>query len=395
MDKNSASQLLNEINEIYTHLKTPKYKQIELNKWKEYLDQLQGIKQVLSDDITVKKLINAISQFISKLERLDKIRPINEATKAENTDRTLLMNTSERGVNKAIPCINGKNEAPFIWNDELLGGECEISNGQWGANNSMLLDILGYMLLMKEGNDIIPKTQNPIFGDIETIKNRESELEKEDDELPITEGDINPAIEIMKKRKYYVRFDDKDFRELTSKKMNSNSILDLIEKTSLIDFKITYPVRMIKNKKSRQQFYKINVRSRLFELISIDKDIRSTDGAIRCREYYVSFNTILGELFVHNLKTLNFDWIHRDFYHLPGSAQIFYKRFILNHNFPSMSISLSKIAKWLDLSDKNITNLVDTVEKNILEPLRECKFIEYSPNKNGQNGLKYNIKINR
>ncbi len=395
MDKNSAIQLLHEINGVYQNLKTPKYKQRSLKQWKEYLVQLQIIKQFLSGDKTLRIIINAVSQIVAKLEKLDKIRPINKITALENKDRTLLMNTSERGVNKAIPCIRNNNKAPSLIDEESSEGKCEISNGQWGAKNSMLLDILGYMLLMKEGHDIIPKIQNPIFNDIENIKNRESEFKKGEDELPIIEGDDNPAIEIIKQRKYYIHFSDKDFRELTSKKMSSNSIHDLIQKTSRIEFKITYPVRLIKNKKSREQFYKINVSSRLFEFISVDKTFRSSDGAIRNREYYISFSTILGELFVHNLKTLNFDWVHREFYNLPDSAQIFYKKFILNHNYQSLFINLTKIAEWLDLSDKNITNLVATVETNILEPLKNCNFIESYSRKNGQNGLKFNITIHR
>ena len=395
MDKNSAIQLLDETNEFYKHLKTPKYKQISLKKWKEYLDQLQEIKQLLSGDKTLKNLINAMSQIVAKLEKLDKIRPINKITALENKDRTLLMNTSERSVNKAIPCINSKNKSPFSWDDESTGVECEINNGHWGARNSMLLDILGYMLLMKEGNDIIPKIQTPIFNDIEKIKTRESELQNKKDEILDTPSDINLAIKIIKQKKYWVHFDDKIFRELTSKKMNTNSIFDLIHKTYMMDFKIIYPVRIIKDKKSREQFYKINVFSRLFELISIDKDVRTSDGAIRCREYYVAFDTILGELFVHNLKTLNFDWIHREFYNLPGSAQIFYKRFILNHNFQSLSIGLPKISTWLNFSDKNITNLVNTVELNVLNPLRKCGLIKDYKRGNGPNGLKYKIKIDR
>lgn len=388
MDKNSAIPLLKEINEFYTHLKIPKYKQIPLKQWQEYLDQLQDIKQFISGDKTLQNLINAISQIVAKLEKLDKIRPINKITAAENKDRTLLMNMSERGVNKAIPCVSAKNEASFLWIDESTGGKCKINNGQWGAKNSMLLDIFAYMFLMKEGGDLIPKIQNPIFNDIEKIKSRESELQ-------IGKDEVIPAIEIITKRKYWIKFDDKDFRELTLKKMNTNSILDLIHKTFMMDFKITFPVRMIENKKSREQSYMMNVFSRLFEFGYIDKDVRTSDGTIRCREYYVSFNTILGELFVHNLKTLNFDWVHREFYNLPDTAQIFYKRFILNHNFSFLPISLSKISTWLDLSDKNITNLVNTVEKNILDPLKECKFIEDYLKENGQNGIKFNIKINR
>lgn len=58
----------------------------------------------------------------------------------------------------------------------------------------------------------------------------------------------------------------------------------------------------------KEKWYDMHVFSRLFELASIDVDVRK-DGIVQKREYYVIFNTIFGELFVHNLLSKNYDCV--------------------------------------------------------------------------------------
>ena len=389
MDKNSAIQLLNEINKFYMHLKTPKYKQIELKQWKEYLEQLQIIKQFLSGDKTLKNRINAISQIVSKLEKLDKIRPINKVTAAENTDRTLLMNTTERSVNKTIPFMKSVS-IPFSWEDESNGRKGSILNGRWDSANSMLLDMLATIFLMKEGGDLIPKEQDPIFDTLNHISNKEDIIEKQE-----SSNDVDLSIDFIKKRKYYFHFTDKDFRLYTSKKMKSNEILDLLFSTYKMEFKLEYPVRLIRDNKLKEHSYTMILFSKLFDFGYIDLDKRKSDNAVLCREYHLSFDTILGEMFVHNLKTKNYDWVHRDFYHLPETTQFFYRRFILNHNRTSGQIGLDKIANWLNLKDTNINNLVSTVESSIFKILLQCRFIRNYKKINGQNGVKFYYEVDR
>jgi hypothetical protein len=101
----------------------------------------------------------------------------------------------------------------------------------------------------------------------------------------------------------------------------------------------------------------MNMFSRLFEFGYIDKQIRQSDGVVRAREYFVIFNTILGELFVHNLKMGNFDWVRVDLYSLPTSAQIFFRKFILNNDFPTIAINLQRIVQKINLNDKIQANL--------------------------------------
>ena len=389
MDKNSAIQLLNEVNSIYMDLKTPKYKQIPLKQWKEYLDQLQEIKPFLDGDKTLQNLINAISQIVAKREKLDKIRPINKITAAENPDRNILMNTSERSVNKTIPCIKGIS-FPLSWEDESNGRKGSILNGSWDSANSMLLDMLATIFLMSEGGDLIPKKQDPIFDTLDHISNKEDVIDKQG-----SANDSDLSIELIKRRKYYFHFTDKDFRLYTSKKMRSNEILDLLLRTYKMEFKLEFPVRLIRNNKSQEHSYKMTLFSKLFDFGYIDIDIRESDNAVLCREYHLSFDTILGEMFVHNLKTKNYDWVHRDFYFLPETAQFFYRRFILNHNRTSGQIGLDKIANWLNLKDTNINNLVSTVESSVFEILLQCKFISKYLKIDGQNGVKFYYEVDR
>ena len=132
----------------------------------------------------------------------------------------------------------------------------------------------------------------------------------------------------------------------------------------------------------------MNVYSRLFELAE-EPIKKRKDGVIQERRYQVFFSTILGELFVNNLKARFNDKISFKFYTLPDSAQIFYRRIFLHHNFNRREIYLEEIAKTVGLCDSNISNLTKTVERNVLEPLKSYGYIESYEKTEGLNGIKY------
>ena len=136
----------------------------------------------------------------------------------------------------------------------------------------------------------------------------------------------------------------------------------------------------------------MHVFSRLFELASIDVDVRK-DGVVQKREYYVIFNTIFGELFVHNLLSKNHDCVNSDLYKLPSSAQIFYKRFLLYHNFPMTQLNLGTIVREMNFIDTNPTNLANVVEGSILEPLKQNELILSYHKTEGLSGIKYEIRL--
>lgn len=395
MNQDKAIKRLAEINHIYQAQKTPKYKELDFQKWKELHDEQIALKPFLKNNSDFKKLFNAVSQIISKLEKLNRIKPIKRAKKEDGDKPDILMNTSERGVNKSIPCVRNNNDFPFHWYDEKTGIKCTINNGVWNASNYMLMDILSYELLMKIGGGIFPGDLDPTFKSGGDIVNREAELKSTYDQKESFYNDkaMQVKIEMIKKSNCYITFDDKKFRTLTGKKMNSNSIRDLIHRSSNIEFRLVFPVRMFDEGTAKEKPYEINYFSRLCEFGYINKDVRKSDGVVRNRVYYVSFNTMLGELFVHNLKTKNYDFIPRDFYSLPDSAQIFYRKFILNHDFSTMQISLSKIKYWLNLTNNNLSSLNISVGINIFNPLKKCNLIIDFKQQKGPNGIKYHIII--
>lgn len=157
--------------------------------------------------------------------------------------------------------------------------------------------------------------------------------------------------------------------------MSSNDILNLLLETSRVEFKLSFPVRLIgENEKMKEDLFPMNIFSRLFELAYINKNIRK-DGIVQKREYFVVYNTMLGELFVYNLLTQNYDMVDKGLYDLPASAQIFYRRFLHYHNYYSMKLNLTTIIERMNIQNKNMTNVIKGIEQNILNLLKSRRLI--------------------
>ena len=254
------------------------------------------------------------------------------------------------------------------------------------------MDALGYMFLLKEGGDRLPKDCCPIFYDLFDIEARENQLNLtaaiDDEGNDAGELKIEPPEKGIGNR-YSIGFTDKDFRKCTGLALNSSVILNLLLETSRVEFKASFPVRL-KSTGNKENIHRMNFYSRFFELGYEDVTIRK-DGVVQQRRYRVFFNTLLGELFVNNLKARFNDKIDLKLYTLPDSAQIFYRRMLLHHSFPSLEISLSKITNAAGLQDSNESNLIKTVETNILDRLKEHGYIEDYTQANGMSEPKYII----
>ncbi|MBT8294077.1 MAG: hypothetical protein KJN70_12440 [Eudoraea sp.] len=86
---------------------------------------------------------------------------------------------------------------------------------------------------------------------------------------------------------------------------------------------------------------------------------------------------------------INYDWIREDLYSLPASAQIFFRKFIVNNNLPRIPINLGNIAQKLNLIDSNKTNLENSILTNVLEPLKMQGFISSYEKTQGLHGTKF------
>jgi len=380
MNKQEAKNILGKIQREYDQIPYPKYLNADSNDLQKKYDLLREMDEYLKDDFSYAKLINSISQTITRLNR-----------------KGTWINTSERGMNKAIrPYVKKGNQdfVPYEWESDKSGQICSITNGYWDAKNYMVMDVVGYFYLLKEGGDQLPEMSTPIFDDFEGISKREQELvptdkNKTDEAMMITEQDILMMKEAKKK---YVRFNDNQFRKFTGLDLCSNDILDLLRRTAGVEFKVTYPVRMGSGKDSKDKWYSMNVFSRPFEVGYINQDSR-IDGIVQSRVYCIMFYTFLGELFVHNLMTGNYDWVSNNLYHLPQSSQIFYRHFLLHHDYPQTYLNLSTIVERMNFQDSNITNLIANLEINTLNPLVRNGLIISYEKKDGMNGIKYTINL--
>jgi hypothetical protein len=365
MNHQEAQEIFRKIWDEYDRLKYPKYRHIDLEAAKRDLNVLDELKEYLGDDPLFRNIVNSLSQTISKLTIDRKWR-----------------NPSERGINKVIPYMVRKKgqslDLPFQWVEGKSGKLCFLNNGYWGARNYMVMDVVGYFFLLKEGKDLLPQEPRPIFEDLDSISKRE--------------GELNPPQDA--KSRYSVTFTDEDFRKFIASNLSSNEIYQLLHETSQVEFKLVFPVRLTDQKKrSEEKWYTMNYFSRVFELGCIDKE-RRADDVVMLREYTVRFNTLLGELFVHNLLAKNYDWVDTGFYKLPYAAQVFYRRFLLHNDFKAIPISLDNISTKLNYLDSNLANLIKTVEQSILIPLKDYGLIASYEKEEGLGGIKYILKRN-
>jgi hypothetical protein len=392
MDNIEAMALLTKINQEYETVPAPKYRNIDLEQCEELYRRLLELKSEVSETELYKRLLGALSQILERQKRLTIEKPKDSKW----------VNASERGINKAIqPLVRkpGKEiEYPFQGQDPVTGNTCSISNGHWEAKNYMVMDVLAYFYLLKEGGDRVPEQASEIFTDIESIRKRE--LEHEHDVVTgSSSGGLKPLgateIESIMNSKNYIVFNDQDFRKFTGLKLRSNDILALLQETSRVEFKLVYPVRLKDEKgKKQEKLYAMNMFSRLFEFGFIDEDVRNGRESVYMRRYYVTFKTILGELFAHNLKAQNYDWVGRELYALPPSAQLFFRRCLVHNDSPVLEFNLDTISQRLNLTNNHESNRIGSIMENTLEPLKTIKMIESYELRDGLSGPKFTVYRN-
>jgi hypothetical protein len=198
---------------------------VDLLALNEKYQLLQGLKNDLGQDAAYIKLVNAMSQIIAKLVRREDLE--------KTPDDQLHLNLSERGMNKVIPAVlrTKDHTFPIEWTDKW-GNTCSVSNGYWTDKNYRVMDVLGYMFVMKMGGDRLPEHPAPIFDDLFEVEQRENQLN----------GLVTVSTLIM--GKHTIGFTDENFRRYTGLKLSSADILQLLLETSRVEFKLSFPLRL-------------------------------------------------------------------------------------------------------------------------------------------------------
>ena len=230
MNKNQAYEVFTKIQKYYNSINYPKYKNIKLEEFKNKYEALQSVKQHLEVNVVYTRLINAMSQTIAKCEKQQKLMQLPKGE--------IWSNLSERGMNKVIPPLRKvKNiDVTFpVERTDKWGNACYISNGYWGAKNYTVMDVFGYMFLLKEGRDSLPENTEPIFQDLDTIAAREDQLSRNGKRLQTKPGtDSGSDKSMIINNAYNIGFTDKDFRKNTGLDLSSSEILNLLLETSRV-----------------------------------------------------------------------------------------------------------------------------------------------------------------
>lgn len=253
---------------------------------------------------------------------------------------------TERGLNKAVVPVRrmkGKEILfPFTWTAKKDGNvfECSISD-YWTTASFMTMDVLTNCYRTLNADKV--EKREPVFTKFN----------------PPEYVDLKP-----------IQFTTEDFRRLTGQKhLYRKDITKLLLETSNVKFKILYPVLYLekitagrnKGKQKVKQGVQPFTNSHTIFKVEIDDE-----------RYVVTFDTMFGKLFCHNIQMKGFNQLPDNFYHLPKPAQLVYRRFI-SHIYKAHPIKLhiETIASFLNLETKDEGMLKHIIVKNILEPLKK------------------------
>ena len=385
MNKTEAVNIFKKILHEYQSIETPKYRHADYDDIINKHETLQSIKDHLKGNKIYHDLVNGVTQILSKLK---KDKSLTELSRDE-----MWSNLSERGMNKTIrPSPKkkfNKENFPIKW---IIKGKYEgaLTNGYWEEKNYRVMEVVGYALLMSIGGDCLPKNSEPIFDNLKSIEKRESQLNG--NIQTVQSNDLAVTANVKERTTYSISIDDNYFRKATGLKMGSRGIFDLLLETSRAEFKLPFPV-IVKDNKGEESMHQMNYFSRFFELGEEKVKVRK-DGVVQSRRYRINFSTLLGELFVNNLKSMFNDSVDLKFYSLPKPAQTFYRRFLLTNNFKRQDLNLETIVAALGYQEKNITTLQKTITDNILTPLQKNNLILSYEITLGLKGTKFIIKRN-
>ena len=136
MDDHEASSLLKAVKKEYDSIKSPKYRHADQDHLIKLNATLAEIKPHLSQIKEYMDLLNGITQILSRI-------------KPTSTWR----NISERGLNKAVPVVRTTtlSENAIQSGHQNGSGTKELSaiNGEWGATNYMVMDVLFQVIQIK------------------------------------------------------------------------------------------------------------------------------------------------------------------------------------------------------------------------------------------------------
>jgi hypothetical protein len=133
-------------------------------------------------------------------------------------------------------------------------------------------------------------------------------------------------------------------------KKRKEYIKDLIKRTSEVKFTFEYPLRAPVYKNVKRNGDVVSVIKKVdLKSVKVEND-NFFNIEIKGDVVLVKFNTFLGNLFFHNILTLNTDWFEEDFLKLTGLASALYRRFFVTRSGNKFSeVAITDLVRHFDL----------------------------------------------
>jgi hypothetical protein len=165
-------------------------------------------------------------------------------------------------------------------------------------------------------------------------------------------------------------------------KRRKENIKDLIKRTSEVKFSLEYPLRIPvlnavnMNGEATQAIAKVDLKN-----VKVENDQFFTvefDG----KSIWILFCTFLGNLYFHNMMTLNTDWFEENYLKLDGFASAIYRRFFVTRS--GNKFGQIEVKELIDYFDLLKNSRYPGVIERAFEDIKNAGLInDYKVNANG------------
>lgn len=328
----------------------------------------------------------------------------------------MLKLAAEKNLNKfGFPAFNLKGrKIDYPIRFEYSDYHCDLCQGQLKANNLMMLDILGTIIIQvivnrgkevtffnnmirSERNDKVKFLSSYHIGKAEAYSLLQYMYDEKIEIIPngICRSDTVDIPDEAGKPRKEIEFSIAD--SLLRKalpilnKYSSKQLHDLLLDTSQVKVRMKYPMRFYDQRSKKYIIFIFNnyqCESSFFRIVNVENSKLAQNGNVLVRQYSLRFDTILGYIFAQNNLSAYVDLLPLKFYEMSDYAQLFHRILILPYYKDVKSnLTLQQIAQRLGLKTTD-TSMRRKIINRILDELESNTFIK-EPKENRKDGFYY------
>jgi hypothetical protein len=262
-----------------------------------------------------------------------------------------------------------KKKFTFPFNE----GQTTVSGEYWGAEEQMLIDVLGDILRISAYKNAKPQKV--------ALKRYISSIDKDMVGTHFTDNDVSKCMPV----EYPLALYPAQIKYPFLKKYTQKTFYKLMERASKIKVRCNYRYKINHIEKNAERMTK-------FEFFPKEpQSLFSSEYETENDRYMIRFDKGLGRLFANNILAAEWEWLPFEFYQLSKNAQNLYRKFLLvKKKNTEIKLMDHEIARMLKLQTANRTARNKSI-KRLLKELAENGYIEWRIEK-GYKDPVYSIK---